>query len=342
MEGKEFRELCGGLVSLPDVEGDGKLREEIGNKQMFKQVQAKLQVLARSTPEDKYMLVTGLKDLKHVVAVTGDGTNDAPALKKADVGFAMGITGTEVAKEASDIILLDDNFASIITAVKWGRNIYENVRKFLQFQLTVNCVAMFIVFLGGVALNDPPLTSVQMLWVNLIMDTGAALALATEPPGEDLLTRKPYKREELIVTGVMWRNIVGMAVYQAILLVIMLFWGQDIFGLDYDNSVDFYPVVDKLLVPNVLKIKHYTLIFNTFVFLQLFNEINSRKLGEFEYNPFKGFFNNILFLLILVFTIVIQIVMVQYGGQSVRTVPLTAEEHGICIGIGATTLIVSK
>ena len=343
MEGKEFRELCGGLIKLDDLNNDGKLREEIGNKQMFRQIQAKLQVLARSTPEDKYMLVTGLKDLNHVVAVTGDGTNDAPALKKADVGFAMGITGTEVAKEASDIILLDDNFASIITAVKWGRNIYENVRKFLQFQLTVNCVAMFIVFLGGVALNDPPLTSVQMLWVNLIMDTGAALALATEPPSDELLTRKPYRRDETIVTAIMWRNIVGMAIYQATLLVVFLFFGKEIFGLSYDDSVDFYyNDANNVQQVNVEKVRHFTLIFNAFVFMQLFNEINSRKLGVYEYNPFSGFFNNGLFLLILIITIIVQIAMVQYGGQSVRTVPLTPEEHGICIGIGASTIIVSK
>jgi P-type Ca2+ transporter type 2B len=131
MEGKTFREVCGGLKKLSDDKDGGKLKEEIGNKKVFRDVVAQLKVLARSTPEDKYMLVTGLKELQKVVAVTGDGTNDAPALKKADVGFAMGITGTEVAKEASDIILLDDNFASIVTAVKWGRNIYTNVRKFL-------------------------------------------------------------------------------------------------------------------------------------------------------------------------------------------------------------------
>lgn len=209
MEGKQFRELCGGLKKLEDPSNRNLLKEEIGNKAQFRLIKDRLKVLARSTPEDKYMLVTGLKELHSVVAVTGDGTNDAPALKKADVGFAMGITGTEVAKEASDIILLDDNFASIVTAVKWGRNIYTNVRKFLQFQLTVNCVAMFIVFLGGVVVSDPPLTSVQMLWVNLIMDTCAALALATEPPSDDLLDQPPYSRNELIVTPVMWRNIVG-------------------------------------------------------------------------------------------------------------------------------------
>lgn len=209
MEGKEFRELCGGLKKLEDPSNRNLLKEEIGNKRQFREIKDKLKVLARSTPEDKYMLVTGLKELQAVVAVTGDGTNDAPALKKADVGFAMGITGTEVAKEASDIVLLDDNFRSIVTAVRWGRNIYTNVRKFLQFQLTVNVVAMFIVFLGGVVVADPPLTAVQMLWVNLIMDTCAALALATEPPSPNILEEPPYSRNELIVTAVMWRNIIG-------------------------------------------------------------------------------------------------------------------------------------
>jgi Ca2+ transporting ATPase len=232
MEGKQFREYVGGLKELPHPTKEGeRKKEEIGNKKAFRDIRDKLKVLARSTPEDKYMLVTGLKELNAVVAVTGDGTNDAPALKKADVGFAMGITGTEVAKEASDIILLDDNFASIITAVKWGRNIYTNVRKFLQFQLTVNCVAMFIVFLGGVVVSDPPLTAVQMLWVNLIMDTFAALALATEAPSETILEEPPYSRTELIVTPVMWRNILGHAFFQATFLVIMLFWGDQFFNI---------------------------------------------------------------------------------------------------------------
>ncbi len=170
MIGQDFRAEVGGLKKIEDPSGNGRLKEEIGNKAGFRHIAPKLKVLARSTPDDKYILATGLQEIGSVVAMTGDGTNDAPALKRADVGFSMGITGTEVAKEAADIILLDDNFASIVTAVKWGRNIYTNVRKFLQFQLTVNVVAMFIVFLGAVVLGDSPLTSVQMLWVNLGAD----------------------------------------------------------------------------------------------------------------------------------------------------------------------------
>ncbi len=136
-------------------------------------------MLARSRPEDKYALVTGLKERGEVVAVTGDGTNDAPALKKADVGFAMGIAGTEVAREAAAIILLDDNFNSIVKAVLWGRNIYDSIRKFIQFQVTVNIVAVGITLIGSALLKQQILAPIQMLWINLIMDTLASLALAT-------------------------------------------------------------------------------------------------------------------------------------------------------------------
>lgn len=144
MQGKDFRAFVGGVKLDPQG------KEIVRNIDNFRIVEQQLRVLARSTPEDKYIMAVGLKQLEGVVAMTGDGTNDAPALKKADIGLAMGITGTEVAKDAADIILLDDNFASIVTAIKWGRNILESIRKFLQFQLTVNAVALCVAFLGSV------------------------------------------------------------------------------------------------------------------------------------------------------------------------------------------------
>ena len=216
MDGPTFRAEVGGLIDVTNK--DNTTSERVKNEEKFIEIIGQLKVLARSSPQDKYLLVTGLKNQGKVVAVTGDGTNDAPALKKADVGFAMGIAGTEVAKEASDIILLDDNFSTIVTAIMWGRNIYASVRKFLQFQLTVNVVAVFIAFIGGVVLGESPLTTVQLLWVNLIMDTFAALALATEPPKPELLDDKPHGRNDNIVTSVMWRNVICQAVYQIVVL----------------------------------------------------------------------------------------------------------------------------
>ena len=226
MTGKEFR----GVVLLPDRSG----KEPVPDMHAFrKKIQPRLRVLARSSPTDKLLLVTGLQECQGVVAVTGDGTNDAPALTKADVGFSMGITGTDVAQGASDIVLLDDNFSSIVVALKYGRNVYDNVRKFLQFQLSVNVVAMFIVFFGSVILKDSPLNAVQMLWVNLIMDTLGALALATEPPQESVLTRKPYAKDNPIVTEVMWRNVFGHSIYQAVVLCIIIFCGPGWLCKDY-------------------------------------------------------------------------------------------------------------
>jgi Ca2+ transporting ATPase len=195
----------------------------------FRLVRDQLRVLARSSPDDKYLITTGLKKLDHVVAMTGDGTNDAPALKKADIGFAMGIAGTEVAKEASGIILLDDNFVSIVTAMKWGRNIFDSIRKFLQFQLTVNFVALVMAFVGGAILRESPLNPIQMLWVNLIMDTLASLALATEPPSDELLKRKPYSKREGLITNQMWKFLISQGIMQILILGTILFKGTALF-----------------------------------------------------------------------------------------------------------------
>ena len=197
-------------------------KDVIANMDNFKKISTNMLVMARSQPIHKYALVLGLKTLGHVVAVTGDGTNDAPALSKSDVGFSMA-DGTDIAKEASDIIIMDNNFTSIVVAMIYGRSIYENIRKFLQFQLTVNFCACILVFICSCVGNETPLNSIQMLWVNLIMDSLGSLALATEPPYDELLNRKPTNRKESIINGRMWKHIILQSICEiAILLTIYL------------------------------------------------------------------------------------------------------------------------
>ncbi|KAG4972706.1 hypothetical protein JHK85_039127 [Glycine max] len=202
---------CGILMSTEDaVEPniiEGKTFRELSEKER-EQVAKKITVMGRSSPTDKLLIVQALRTGGEVVAVTGDGTNDAPALHEADIGLSMGIQGTEVAKESSDIIILDDNFASVVKVVRWGRSVYANIQKFIQFQLTVNVAALVINVVAAISSGDVPLNAVQLLWVNLIMDTLGALALATEPPTDNLMHRSPVGRREPLITNVMWRNLI--------------------------------------------------------------------------------------------------------------------------------------
>ena len=219
MDGKTFRER------VTDASGEIIQSE-------FDKVWSSLRVLARSTPLDKLVLVTGIQKsdigIKQTVAVTGDGTNDAPALKQADVGFAMGIQGTDVAKNASDVIIMDDNFVSIVAAVKWGRCVYDNICKFLQFQLTVNITACSLACVGAAILTESPLNAIQMLWVNLIMDSFASLALATEDPTGELLKRKPYPRDQAVLSQTMVRNMILHSSWQLIVLSFIIFGMGDV------------------------------------------------------------------------------------------------------------------
>ncbi|EOY11089.1 Autoinhibited calcium ATPase [Theobroma cacao] len=273
----------------------------------------KVRVMARSSPFDKLLMVQCLKQKGHVVAVTGDGTNDAPALKEADIGLSMGIQGTEVTKESSDIVILDDNFTSVVTVLRWGRCVYNNIQKFIQFQLTVNVAALVINFIAALSSGEVPLTAVQLLWVNLIMDTFGALALATERPTDDLMTNPPVGRSKPLISNIMWRNLIAQALYQVAVLLTLQFRGKSVFGVDE-------------------RVKN-TLIFNTFVFCQVFNEFNARKLEK--KNIFKGLHKNKLFLGIVGITIILQVVMVEFLKRFANTQRLNWGQWGSCIGLAA-------
>ncbi|XP_061474064.1 plasma membrane calcium-transporting ATPase 2 [Rhineura floridana] len=323
------------FLCIEGKEFNRRIRNEKGDieQERIDKIWPKLRVLARSSPTDKHTLVKGIidstqADQRQVVAVTGDGTNDGPALKKADVGFAMGIAGTDVAKEASDIILTDDNFSSIVKAVMWGRNVYDSISKFLQFQLTVNVVAVIVAFTGACITQDSPLKAVQMLWVNLIMDTFASLALATEPPTESLLLRKPYGRNKPLISRTMMKNILGHAVYQLTLIFTLLFVGEKMFKIDSGRNAPLHSPPSE----------HYTIIFNTFVMMQLFNEINARKIHG-ERNVFDGIFRNPIFCTIVLGTFAVQIAIVQFGGKPFSCSPLKLDQWMWCVFIGLGELV---
>ena len=391
--------------------------------------------MARSSPDDKFLMVTRLnghglpknkeewetlhpgkdyekeKDLLlpgyreewkksrpnggQVVGVTGDGTNDAPALKASDVGLSMGITGTKVAQNASDIVITDDKFSSIVRAILWGRSVYDNIRRFLQFQLTVNVVALTLVFIGSLFGFPPPLNAVMMLWVNLIMDTMGALALGTEKPTPELLQRQPYLRDAALVSKPMWRNILFQSSYQLLLLLVLLFLGVDMLGDDdtltlrgdackywqlidagkafggfsddfkgknpinesaadsgytntcadfttlcpgnqnagngvcylekgFDGVTDFGNDCLKNCAKTDFDYTHYTIIFNAFVWCQIFNEFNARNIKN-EFNVLRGILQSKMFLLVILFTVLFQVFIVEVGGDWVRTTHIKIE-----------------
>ncbi|GAD98664.1 hypothetical protein CIMG_06925 [Paecilomyces variotii No. 5] len=321
---KAIAEECG-IFTPGGVAMEGPKFRKLSSHQM-NQVIPRLQVLARSSPEDKRILVARLKKLGETVAVTGDGTNDAPALKTADVGFSMGIAGTEVAKEASDIILMDDNFTSIVKAISWGRTVNDAVKKFLQFQITVNITAVVLTFVSAVASGDESsvLTAVQLLWVNLIMDTFAALALATDPPSPYVLDRRPEPKSAPLISRTMWKMIIGQSIYQLVVTLVLNFAGNRIFG--YKTSAE----------QSALE----TVVFNTFVWMQIFNQYNCRRLDN-HFNIFEGIHRNVWFIGIQAIIIAGQIMIIFVGGRAFSVKRLNGPQWGVSLVLGAISVPVA-
>lgn len=277
-----------------------------------------IRVIARSTPSVKMRVVNALKSLGNVVAVTGDGINDAPAIKNADVGIAMGITGTEVSKEASDIVLLDDSFSTIVTAVHWGRGIYENFQRFIQFQLTVNLSSVIVVLVSVLVGFPAPFTALELLWINLIMDGPPALTLGLEPIRDNLMDRAPTRRDASIVSRGMLTRIVVNGLYISLIFMLQHFTNF-LGGTEAQMS---------------------TILFSLFVVFQLFNALNSRELSSTSI--FRNLLRNRMLLGVFALTFLLQVFITQVGGAFFGTVPLPLAMWGKIIATGFTVILLSE
>jgi len=322
-----------GLLDIPDALvltsqefnalSDGQVKESL----------SRLRVLARAKPLDKFQMVKLLQDQNHVVAMTGDGTNDAPSLKKADVGLAMGIAGTEVAKEASKIVLLDDAFSTIVKAVHWGRSLYENIQRFIQFQLTINVSALTIAFLGPFLNIRPPFTVLQLLWINVIMDTFASIALCSEPPRAGLMKMPPKRKDESILSKSMISTILTTSVFFVVVMILLLYgmqhWGW--FKGDGANSEVF----------GSLSLRQVSIFFTVYVFFQIWNQINCRSLTP-EVSGLKGLFRNPSFMFIASLTLLGQILIITVGGKVFEVERLGIVEWVVIAASTASVLVFSE
>ncbi|KAB8256553.1 plasma membrane calcium-transporting ATPase [Aspergillus pseudonomiae] len=320
---KAIAEECGILTNPDDVAMEGREFRQLGESQQL-EIIPRLKVLARSSPEDKRTLVRRLKEMGRTVAVTGDGTNDAPALTAADVGFSMGISGTEVAREASSIVLMDDNFSSIVRAIMWGRAVSDAVKKFLQFQITITFTSVGLAFVSSVASSNEQsvLTAVQLMWVNLFQDTLAALALATDPPSRKVLDRKPEARSAPLITIPMWKMIIGQSIYQLAVTLVLHFAGSSIFSYTPDDK-------DQL----------QTAVFNTYVWMQIFNMYNNRQL-ENSINLLEGVSRNWLFICVTLLMMGCQVLIIFVGGRVFSVVRLTGSQWAYSVVLGALSILI--
>lgn len=317
----EIGRQCGLVLASDDpdvVSMDGSTFSQLSDEEA-KEAVRRVKIIWRARPLDKRKLVKTLQENGQVVAVTGDGTNDAPALNFADVGLAMGMSGTDVAKEAADIVLLDDSFASIVRAVRWGRSLYANIQRFILFQLTINLAALSVAFMGPFIGVSLPFTVIQMLWINLIMDTLAALALASEPPHDDVMSAKPRDPEAFILSPSMIKNI---SITGGTFAVLMIAW---LIGMASGGTTE----------------RELSIFFSSFVFLQFWNMFNARVFGR-TVSAMSGIMENKAFLVIAVGIAVFQVLVVQYGGAFFRTVPLSLMDWVIIVAVTSLVLVAGE
>ncbi len=329
----KFNELH---AQLSELKKSGDLPEnESRQRDALTRQLTNLRVLARARPLDKYKMVELLQSQEQVVAVTGDGTNDAPALKKADVGLAMGIAGTEVAKEASKIVLLDDAFSTIVKAVHWGRSLYENIQRFIQFQLTINVSALTIAFLGPFFGVRPPFTVLQLLWINVIMDTFASIALCSEPPRPGMMQVPPKRKDENIVTPAMVKTIFITAAFFVVTMMVLLVgmehggWFAASSGPNPEGW-SFAP----------LNIRQVSIFFTVYVFFQVWNQINCRSLTP-ETSGLSGILNNPTFLTIAGTVAVVQAIIISVPKVNrIFQVEALSPLDWLCILAGTASVLV--
>ncbi len=297
--------------------------DTLTDKQLEKEI-GQIAIVARSKPDTKMRIVSALQKNGEVVAVTGDGINDAPALNKADVGIAMGIAGTEVSKNAADIILTDDSFSTIVEAIKWGRGIYNNFQRFIQFQLTVNIIAFMIAIISQVLGYEMPFTTIHLLWINIIMDGPPALALGLEPIRATVMKRKPIRKDAPIINSYMIRTILVNSAFITALLFGQIKWnflgaGTRVIGHASEAQ---------------------TVLFSLFAFSVLFNALNCREFGTGSIFP--NLFKNKLALEIIIATAILQIVMIQYVGGFFNALPLSLEMWLKIVGCGSLVVVINE
>ena len=348
MDAKTFNKQLGGFVKVCEKCLTEKCQcdepnyiEQVKNLNEFAIIKDKLKVLANATPDDKRLLITALKQTNEAVAVTGNSHLDLESFKLSDVGIAMGIAGCQAVKDGAFIILCDDNFCSIINCISYGRNLIEGIKKFLQFQLTVNLVVLTVVFLSVCCFSESILRPIHLLWINIIMDNLAALNLTTDNPSDDLLVKRPCKPGDFILTTIMLKHIISQTIYQIIILFIIMFAGEywipednfSVEGINFafenhvrtgrrynysgnedlskDNLERVY-LYSKFIYNKIGPSRHFTFFFATFIFMQIFNQFNCRKINN-EWNIFGDIHLNFISLGVMGAEVLISVIFIEFG-----------------------------